>query len=257
MLPMPAELVLENMVLWSAPFLRVSAMLLIAPVFSASGVSVRFRVLLAVLIAALAAPIIPTPPTTDLFSASGLLMAIREVGIGFAIGFVLQLVFGAVVYAGQAVSMTMGLGFAMAVDPQNGVQVPVLSQMYVILATLLFLSLNGHLILIATVIDSYHILPANLSGIPVSSLGEVAALGSKVFASGISLALPAMAAMLMVNVTFGVITRTAPQLNIFAVGFPMTLMGGFFVLFINMPNLIAALSQFLDQALLQVPAVFM
>ena len=217
----------------------------------------RFRVLLAVLIAALAAPIIPTPPTTDLFSASGLLMAIREVGIGFAIGFVLQLVFGAVVYAGQAVSMTMGLGFAMAVDPQNGVQVPVLSQMYVILATLLFLSLNGHLILIATVIDSYQILPANLSGIPVSSLGEVAALGSKVFASGISLALPAMAAMLMVNVTFGVITRTAPQLNIFAVGFPMTLMGGFFVLFINMPNLIAALSQFLDQALLQVPAVFM
>ena len=257
MLPIPAELVLETMVLWSAPFLRVSAMLLIAPVFSGSGVSVRFRVLLAVLIAALAAPIIPTPPTTDLFSASGLLMAIREVGIGFAIGFVLQLVFGAVVYAGQAVSMTMGLGFAMAVDPQNGVQVPVLSQMYVILATLLFLSLNGHLILIATVIDSYQILPANLSGIPVSSLGEVAALGSKVFASGISLALPAMAAMLMVNVTFGVITRTAPQLNIFAVGFPMTLMGGFFVLFINMPNLIAALSQFLDQALLQVPAVFM
>lgn len=245
------------MVLWSAPFLRVSAMLLIAPVFSASGVSVRFRVLLAVLIAALAAPIIPTPPTTDLFSASGLLMAIREVGIGFAIGFVLQLVFGAVVYAGQAVSMTMGLGFAMAVDPQNGVQVPVLSQMYVILATLLFLSLDGHLILIATVIDSYQILPPNLSGIPVSSLSEVAALGSKVFASGISLALPAMAAMLMVNVTFGVITRTAPQLNIFAVGFPMTLMGGFFVLFINMPNLIAALSQFLDQALMQVPAVFM
>ena len=255
MLPIPAELILDNMVLWAAPFLRVSAMLLIAPVFSASGVSVRIRVLLAVLIAALAAPLMPAPPTTDLFSASGLLMAIREVGIGFAIGFVLQLVFGAVVYAGQAVSMTMGLGFAMAVDPQNGVQVPVLSQMYVILATLLFLSINGHLILIATVIDSYQLLPANLSGIPVSSLGEVAALGSKVFASGISLALPAMAALLMVNVTFGVITRTAPQLNIFAVGFPMTLLGGFFVLFINMPNLIAALSQFLDQALLQAPAV--
>ncbi len=256
MLPIPAELILEKMVLWAAPFLRVSAMLLIAPVFSASGVSVRIRVLLAVLIAALAAPLMSEPPTTNLFSANGLLMAIREVGIGFAIGFVLQLVFGAVVYAGQAVSMTMGLGFAMAVDPQNGVQVPVLSQMYVILATLLFLSLNGHLILIAMVIDSYQLLPANLSGIPVSSLGAVAALGSKVFASGISLALPAMAALLMVNVTFGVITRTAPQLNIFAVGFPMTLLGGFFVLFINMPNLIAALSQFLDQALMQAPAVF-
>ena len=256
MLPIPAELLLEKMVLWAAPFLRVSAMLLIAPVFSASGVSVRIRVLLAVLVAALAAPLMPAPPTTNLFSAAGLLMAIREVGIGFAIGFVLQLVFGAVVYAGQAVSMTMGLGFAMAVDPQNGVQVPVLSQMYVILATLLFLSLNGHLILIAMVIDSYQILPANLSGLPVSSLGEVAALGSKVFASGISLALPAMAALLMVNVTFGVITRTAPQLNIFAVGFPMTLLGGFFVLFINMPNLVAALSQFLDEALMQVPAVF-
>lgn len=256
MLPIPAELILDKMVLWAAPFLRVSAMLMIAPVFSGSGVSVRIRVLLAVLIAALAAPLMPAPPITDLFSAAGLLMAIREVGIGFAIGFILQLVFGAVVYAGQAVSMTMGLGFAMAVDPQNGVQVPVLSQMYVILATLLFLSVNGHLILIAMVIDSYQILPANLSGLPVASLGEVASLGSKVFASGISLALPAMAALLMVNVTFGVITRTAPQLNIFAVGFPMTLLGGFFVLFINMPNLIAALSQFLDEALMQVPAVF-
>lgn len=179
MLPIPAELILEKMVLWAAPFLRVSAMLLIAPVFSASGVSVRIRVLLAVLVAALAAPLMPEPPTNNLFSANGLLMAIREVGIGFAIGFVLQLVFGAVVYAGQAVSMTMGLGFAMAVDPQNGVQVPVLSQMYVILATLLFLSLNGHLILIAMVIDSYQLLPANLSGIPVASFGEVAALGGR------------------------------------------------------------------------------
>ena len=256
MLPIPAELVLEKMVMWSAPFLRVSAMLLIAPVFSASGVSVRFRVLLAVLIAALAAPIIPTPPTTDLFSANGLLMAIREVGIGFAIGFVLQLVFGAVVYAGQAVSMTMGLGFAMAVDPQNGVQVPVLSQMYVILATLLFLSLNGHLILIATVIDSYQILPANLSGIPVNSLGAVAALGSKVFASGISLALPAMAAMLMVNVTFGVITRTAPQLNIFAVGFPVTILAGLFIMFLVMPGFLVALTNIFQFASEQSLTIF-
>ncbi len=248
-MPFAVDEILGSMLLWAAPFLRLSGMMVIAPIFSAAGFSVRARVVLAALIAAVVAPIMPPPIVTDLLSPEGVLMSIREIGIGISIGFVLQLAFGTAVYAGQAVSMTMGLGFAMTVDPQNGVQVPVLSQLYVILTTLLFLALDGHLLLIRAVMDSYQILPTSVSGIPATSLQAVAALGSKLFAGGILLALPAVAALLMVNITFGVITRTAPQMNIFAVGFPMTMLGGFFVLFVTMPNFMAALSELLDEAL--------
>ena len=250
-MPFQVEQVLEFVVLWATPFLRLSGMMVIAPIFSAAGFSVRVRVVLATLIAALITPVLPPPLVSDLFSPAGVLMAIRELGVGLAIGFVLQLAFGTAVYAGQAVSMTMGLGFAMSVDPQNGVQVPVLSQLYVILTTLLLLAIDGHLMLIRAVAESYQIIPAGMTGMPASSLWAVAALGSQVFAGGILLALPAMAALLMVNITFGVITRTAPQLNIFAVGFPMTMLGGFFVLFVTMPNFISALQNLLLEALAQ------
>ena len=145
--------------------------------------------------------------------------------------------------------MTMGLGFAMAVDPQNGVQVPVLSQLYVILATLLFLALDGHLMLIAAVVESYQLIPAGIAGIPVSSLSSVVALGTLVFAGGILLALPALTALLMINVAFGIVTRTAPQLNIFAVGFPVTILAGLLIMFIVMPGFINALSELITSAL--------
>ena len=108
-------------------------------------------------------------------------MAVREIGVGIILGFVMQLAFGAAVFAGQAMSMTMGLGFAMAVDPQNGVQVPVLSQLYVILATLLFLALNGHLMLISAVIESYQLIPIGAEGISATSLSAVVMLGTIVF----------------------------------------------------------------------------
>ena len=106
--------------------------------FSAQGFNVRTRALFAITIAALVAPSLPPSPVSSLLSGAGVLLAVREIGVGLILGFVIQLAFGAAVFAGQGISMTMGLGFAMAVDPQNGVQVPVLSQLYIILATLLF-----------------------------------------------------------------------------------------------------------------------
>ena len=122
--------------LW--PFLRLSAMLMVAPVFGAGTVSVRIRVVLAVLLSALMAPMLPINPDIEFFSAPGILMALREISIGLAMGFVIQMIFGAVVLAGQSIATGMGLGFAMSVDPQNGVQVPIVSQVKVVIATLLF-----------------------------------------------------------------------------------------------------------------------
>ena len=243
------DTILASMVLFAAPFFRLSAMMAVAPVFSAAGFNVRTRALFAVLIAALVAPSLPAPPVDNLLSGAGVLMGIREIGVGLVLGFIVQMAFGAAVFAGQAISMTMGLGFAMAVDPQNGVQVPVVSQLYVILATLLFLALDGHLLLIAAVVESYQLIPIGVAGLPVSSLSAVVALGTMVFAGGILLALPALTALLLINVAFGIVTRTAPQLNIFAVGFPVTILAGLFIMFLVMPGFIEALTQLIGSSL--------
>lgn len=245
----------DQLVTWAEsyywPFLRISALLLASPIFSASSFPVRGRVILAVLITALIVPSLPVLPTVDLFGPAGLLIASQQVVIGLAMGFVVQLVFGAVVIAGQSLAMTMGLGFAMSVDPQNGVQVPVLSQLYVILATLIFLGIDGHLILIQFLADSFTLLPIGLSSWSDDLGINVVLWGSQIFLSALLLALPALTAVLLINVAFGVITRAAPQLNIFAVGFPVTIMAGFVFITLSMPSVFSRLISMFDAGLAQ------
>ena len=235
--------------LW--PFLRMSAMMLVAPIFGANYINVRVRIILALTVSALIVPLIPAAPAVDPLSAMGLLLAIRELAIGMVMGFVMQLVFGAVVVAGQSVAMSMGLGFAMSVDPQNGVQVPVVSQLNVVLSTLLFLAIDGHLLLIAAVADSFTVLPIADTAASQAMFSNVVALGSQLFASALLLALPTLTAILMINVAFGVITRAAPQLNIFAVGFPVTMLAGFLFMFLALPTFVAAMQRFLGLGLEQ------
>ena len=206
---------------------------------------------MAVLITALIMPSLPEIPVVEPLSATGLLLAGQQVVIGLAMGFILQMVFGAVVIAGQTLSMTMGLGFAMAVDPQNGVQVPVLSQLYVILATLIFLSIDGHLILIQFLVDSFTLLPIGLSGWRENFGINVVLWGSQMFLTALLLVLPALTAVLLINVAFGVVTRAAPQLNIFAVGFPVTIMAGFVFITLSMPTVFSRLVNMFDAGLAQ------
>ena len=215
----------------------------------------RGRVILAVLITALIMPSLPDMPVVEPLSATGLLLAGQQVVIGLAMGFILQMVFGAVVIAGQTLSMTMGLGFAMAVDPQNGVQVPVLSQLYVILATLIFLSIDGHLILIQFLADSFTLLPIGLSGWRENFGINVVLWGSQMFLTALLLVLPALTAVLLINVAFGVVTRAAPQLNIFAVGFPVTIMAGFVFITLSMPTVFSRLVNMFDAGLAQALSV--
>lgn len=250
------DAILSGVYLFSAPFLRISAMMVVAPIFSAPGFNLRARVLLSVLIAALVAPSISLPANFELISLMGLVVAIQEIGVGLMIGFILQLAFGAIVFGAQAMSMTMGLGFAMAVDPQNGVQVPVVAQLYVILGTLLFLAVDGHLALINAVARSYDFVPAGSVSISPASFSALISLGSIVFAGGILLALPVMTALLLINLAFGIITRTAPQLNIFAVGFPVTILAGLFIMFLVMPGFINALSNMFQFVSLQSLTIF-
>lgn len=230
------------------PFVRIGAMLMAAPIFGARTVPVRIRLSLGVLLTWMLLPVIPSPPVVEPLSAAGLLIMVQQVLIGVAMGFILHMVFSALSQAGESVAMTMGLGFASMVDPQNGVQTPVVSQHYVIMATLLFLALDGHLVAIEVLAESFDRLPLGVDGLTREGLWQLVTWGAYMYAGAVLIALPAVASMLLVNIAFGVITRAAPQLNIFAVGFPMTLMIGFLLLMVTLPSLIPQVSDLLVDA---------
>ena len=233
--------------LW--PFMRISAMFAAAPIFSARNVPVRIRVLMAMAIAFILLPVIPEPPVVDLISAEALVISISQVLIGLAMGFILQMVFSAFIIAGQSVATAMGLGFASMIDPQNGVQVPVISQAFLIMATLVFLALNGHLIFIEVLADSFKNMPIGPFLLSPDALWQLVIWGSDMFAGGMLIALPAVAALLLVNLAFGVTSRAAPQLNIFAVGFPIMIMLGLAFLILILPTITEHLSRLLTSAI--------
>lgn len=230
------------------PAMRIGAMFVAAPIFSARSVPVRIRVILTFVIAWMLIPVIPAPPDVELISAEAVVISVYQVLIGIGMGFILQLVFAAFVFAGMSVAMSMGLGFAAMVDPQNGAQVPVISQALLIMATLVFLSLNGHLVLIEVLANSFHNLPVGLLVPSRDGLWQLVNWGSDMFAGGLLIALPAVATLLLVNLAFGVTTKAAPQLNIFAVGFPIMIMVGLIFIILIMPTITEHLSRLLLEA---------
>ncbi|MGB5305842.1 MAG: flagellar biosynthetic protein FliR [Gammaproteobacteria bacterium] len=233
--------------LW--PFMRISAMFLAAPVLGARMMPVRVRIALALILALILAPtVMDNAIAIDPFSAPGLLVSVQQVLIGLAMGFTLQLVFSALVIAAHSLAMGMGLGFATAVDPQNGVQVPVLSQYYLTLSTLIFLALNGHLVMIQMLIDSFTSLPIGETGISREGLWALVGWGSRMFAGAVLIALTAMTSMLLINLAFGVMSRAAPQLNIFGVGFPVMMGAGFVIIMISLPSLTPHVTELLQDA---------
>ena len=172
----------------------------------------------------------------------------HEILVGVAIGFGVQMIFDALVIGGQTIAMSMGLGFAMMVDPQRGVSVPVVSQFFVIVGILVFLALGGHLALIRLLADSFEVLPVGRF-LDASSLWTVLGWGTQLFAGAVRIALPAVAGLLVVNIAFGVMSRAAPTLNLFAVGFPVTLLLGFLILLLNIGSFPALFAELLENAL--------
>ena len=233
--------------LW--PFMRIGAMFAAIPIFSARSVPVRIRILLAFFIAWILVPVIPKAPVIDLISAEAVLISAYQILIGVAMGFIMQMVFSAFVIAGQSIAMAMGLGFASIIDPQNGVQVPVVSRAFLIMVTLVFLALNGHLLLIEVLADSFQRLPVGTVAISHDGLWQLVSWGSNMFVGGMLVALPAVAALLLVNLAFGVTSRAAPQLNIFAVGFPVMIMVGLAFIILTLPSITDHLGRLMLQAI--------
>lgn len=220
--------------LW--PFIRIAAMVMAAPIFSANYINTRFRLLIALVLTMVVVPTINTPmPQVSAISAEGLLLITQQILIGVSIGFMLQLLFNAFIIAGQVIAMQMGLGFASLVDPQNGQTVPVISQFYLIFVSLIFVSINGHLVLIQVLAESFFTLPVGSGGLSIESFRDIASLGTWMYSAAILIALPAIGSLTMVNLGFGILSRAAPQISPFSIGFPMSIILGFVIMLFTLP----------------------
>ncbi len=212
--------------LW--PLFRIGSFLMVIPIIGTQLVPMRIRMGLAVAITIMIMPMLDDMPRVDALTPEAMVITIQQVLIGSAMGFAVFMLFQLFVISGQMIAMQMGLGFASMVDPSNGVNVPVLSQFYLQGVNLMFLAMNGHLVLFDVLIESFHTVPVAVDGLAISSFRELAHRMTWIFASAMVLALPAMAAVLIVYISFGVMTRAAPQMNIFAIGFPIALLFGLF-----------------------------
>ena len=221
------------MLLW--PMIRISAFLLAAPFFSIRSVTVRIRVLLALLLTWMIYPL-TSWPTLDPFSAIGLKEIFNQVFIGVLMGLILQVVNAALVVGGQAISASMGLGMANMVDPNMG-NVPVISQFLIICSTLLFLGLGGHVLVITMLLESFKLLPIGDMIGTQALLQLVVQWSGMIFLGAVLLAMPILVSLLFINLGLGVITRAAPALNIFAVGFPAMILAGIILLAMSMNSI--------------------
>lgn len=234
--------------LW--PFLRIGALFVAIPIFSSHNVPLRLRTLTALAVTFVVMPTLPPVPQMEIFSMSGLLVGVQQLMIGALFGLILNLVFAAIVFGGQSVAYSMGLGFASLIDPQSGVQVPVISQFYLILATLLFLQMDGHLLAIQLIAESFRGIPVGPEGLSQDQLWGTLRWSSRFFAAGVLMSLPIISALLLINLGFGVASRSAPQLNIFSVGFPVSLLLGLLMVWIGLPGVMSLFGDFLDEGFL-------
>ena len=239
------------------PLARILALLAAAPPFNKPGLSVRVRLMLGLAITIAVAPALPQLPRIEPSSGLGLLILAQQMLIGFAMGFALRLVFSAIDMAGSLIGNQMGLGFATAYDPQNTSQTPVVSEFIGVLALLVFLSINGHLMVIATVVESFRAIPIAVNTLGGASWRNMAEAGGVIFSSGVFIALPVVVTLMVTNVALGVLGRVAPQLNLIAIGFPVTIVIGFVALTISLNYLGTPFLQLFEYGLRSMTGFFL
>jgi flagellar biosynthetic protein FliR len=237
------------------PFLRAVGFVMVAPIFGAAVMPGRIKVIVALALSLLLAPIVtamvPQPPPIETFSAAFFLCIANQILIGAAIGFVVQLIFDALVIGGQTIAMTMGLGFATLVDAQRGAPVPVVSQFMLMFGILVFLAINGHVALIAALAESFRWAPIG-TDFSAASGWQVGHWAGYMFSAGVMIALPAVVALVIVNFGLGVVSRAAPALNLFAIGFPITMLFGVLIVILSLKLLPERVIDMVEASLAQV-----
>ena len=223
--------------LWALVFVmvRVGAAFITAPVFSAVSIPLQVRVILAGAIGVLVLAAHPVTPPVQIFSVATFLAVASEALIGLAMGFILQIAFSAPLIASELIGGSMGLSMATTVDPINGRPSPAHGQFFSLMLTLLFLSVDGHLVLVEMVVKSYDAMPPGQAWLGAERLKNIAFFGGYAFLAGLLLALPVGFLLLCLNLIVGMISRSAPSLNLFAVGLPASLAVGVIALAIGFP----------------------
>jgi flagellar biosynthesis protein FliR len=243
--------------LW--PFVRILALIATAPVLSHMGIPVRIKVALAAFITLIVAPTLPAMPQATVFSATGVWIIVNQFLIGAAIGMTMQIAFAAVDAAGEFIGQQMGLGFAMLYDPRAGGNAVVVSSYLNALATLAFLVLDGHLQLISALITTFQSVPIATNVVAAASHAQgwktLVGYGASVFSTGLLLSLPIVAALLITNIALGILNRAAPQIGIFQIGFPVTMLVGMLLLQLMIPNLMPFFQRIFDSGIAQVGRV--
>jgi len=246
---------MEHIAIYLWPFVRIGAFVMVMPVIGGSFVPMPVRLILALALTLVISPILPYQTTTEFLSIAGVVLIFQEIVVGIAMGFAVQLVFDAIALGGQIIAMSMGLGFAVFLDRERGVNIPVLGQLFLMLGMLIFLSLDGHLAMIRFLSDSFRILPIVNGGLGQGAILNLLEWSSQVFIVAVKIALPAVTALLVVNLSFGVTSRAAPTLNLFAVGFPVAMLLGFVVIFLSLGSLTENVSQLLGDAFTMLPTL--
>lgn len=223
------------------PLSRILGLLATAPVFSNAALPVRVRLITGLAIALALAPALPPMPAVVASSWIGLVVLAEQILIGVILGFALRIAFAAVDVAGELIGLQMGLGFATFFDPNSGGQTPVIAEFLGLLTALIFLSLNGHLLALTVLAESFTLLPVSATPIHAAAFSSLMTWSATLFSTGVLLALPLITALLIANIALGVLARIAQQLNLFAVGFPVTLALGFLVLLLTLPYIGAAM----------------
>lgn len=236
---------------WRVVFLmtRIGAAMAAAPIFSAMGVPMQVRVILTGAIAIFVAAWTDVAPPPDLFSMAGMLAVSGEVLIGLALGFALQVAFAGPVLAAEVIGGSMGLSMAMTTDPQGGGQSTAFGQYFTIVLTLIFLGIGGHLQWLQLVIESFAVFPPGDTWIGGDAGGRIAGFGTQMFAFALLIALPITLVLLLVQVLTGILSRSAPSLNLFALGLPAGVLAGLGALIIAAPLLFAQLEDVAGQGL--------
>jgi flagellar biosynthetic protein FliR len=214
------------------PFARIAGCLGVMPLLGSKLVPRQIRILLSVFITLIIAPLLPPMPVVDPMSLASFIIIFEQMLIGIVLGFMVEIVSQVFVLAGQLIAMQTGLGIATTVDPAQGVSVVVVSQWFLFLTSLTFLALNGHLVVIEVVVESFNTMPIGGGAWTADEYGRMVRWGGWMFASALVIALPALTSLLIVNFAFGVMTRAAPQLNIFSLGFPVTMMVGLLIIWL-------------------------
>jgi flagellar biosynthetic protein FliR len=233
--------------LW--PLTRILGLITASPLFGNNAVPVSMKVSLGVLLATIMAPIVPAIPAADPMSMAGLLILMQELLIGAAMGFSMRIVFAAIEFAGEVASMTMGLGFATFFDPNSAGRSSAIGQLLALVATMAFLAVNAHLVLLSALAESFVTLPISATPMSIGAPLELVKWGGRIFSAGLQLSLPIVAALLITNVALGILTRAAPQLNLFGIGFPVTLGVGMLTISLVMPYMGAPIMNLFNQGI--------